>query len=94
MEEVEGAEAVKRFIKPVPLSEPLCRPQHSCQFQAKCQRFLQQPSGAQKLGDFTDQHYNAYAGFAPIVRCGMFVRIEFQDDAPAPPRKMRHWTQP
>jgi hypothetical protein len=84
---------VKRFIKPVPLSEPLCRPAGSCAFQAKCQRFLQQHSGAQKLGDFTDQHHDAYVGgLTTIRRCRMFVRIEFQDDGPAPARHFKHWS--
>jgi hypothetical protein len=81
---------VKRFIKPVPLSEPLCRPAGSCTFQAKCQRFLQQHSGAQKLGDFTDQHYIDMG--VMVKRCRMFFRIEFQDDGAPPPRHFKHWT--
>lgn len=82
---------MKRFIRPVPLSEPLCRPQHSCSFQVKCQRFLQQHSGAQKLGDFTDQHY-VDLGIGAI-RCRMYVRIEFQDDGAPPPRRFPHWSK-
>jgi hypothetical protein len=83
---------VKRFIKPVPLTEPLCRPAGACSFQIKCQRFLQQHSGQQKLGDYTDQHYIDMAVL--VRRCRMFVPIEFQDDSPAPPRQFKHWSTP
>jgi hypothetical protein len=81
---------VKRYVKALPLSEPLCRPASHCFMADRCQRRQQQHNGAQKLGDFKDRHYHDGSGWA----CRMFVAIEFADGAsPPPPRHFKHWSE-
>jgi hypothetical protein len=73
--------SARRYLKLLPESETLCRPAGACTRANHCQRHQQEPTGAQRLGNFH------VAG----VSCVMFVTVEYVDPVQVPARRMKHW---